>query len=226
MFKLDTLFGRHRLLDDDEDKAIVHQTVPDGVLEPLDGDAPAPDMSWLDEIPATAPTEPRASAPENRLPERSAASIQEIEEGTNGDADLQAGLMLLTEKAANPAATARPRFPCAWLVVVEGAGVGEWFVLERGVTHIGSAEGQTVRLDFGDVSVAPTCHLALVYDEGSHAFVLDNNSVESVRLNGAEAPLRASLRDGDVISLGGTSLRLATLCSPNFNWSGAEDSKP
>ena len=225
MFNFGTLIGRRRLLGDkeengrEEDKAIVHQTVPDGVLEPRGGSEGAPDMSWMDAIPVTASRETSAPEPEQRQPERPAASSQEIETDTDGISGPQAGLEQLSEQAANPTASARPRFPFAWLVVVEGAGVGEWFVLERGVTHIGSAEGQTVRLDFGDVSVAPTRHLALVYDEGCHAFVLDNDTVEPVRLNGAEAPLRATLRDGDVISLGGTSLRLATLCSPNFHWS-------
>lgn len=225
MFKFGTLIGRRQSLDDEErsgreqDKAIVHQTVPDGVLEPRGGSEGAPDMSWLNEIPLNATKETSAPAPIKRQQVGPATSSQEIEADTGRIESLQAGLEPLPEQAANPAATARPRFPFAWLVVVEGAGVGEWFVLERGVTHIGSAEGQTVRLDFGDVAVASTRHLALVYDEGCHAFVLVNDAAKPVRLNGAEAPSRATLRDGDVISLGGTSLRLATLCSPNFLWS-------
>ena len=119
---------------------------------------------------------------------------------------------------ANTVASARPRFPCGWLVVVEGPGVGEWFVLERGVTHIGSGEGQTVHLDFGDTSVAPQQHAALAYDDDRQLFVLEGALDASVRVNGVPQEAALTLRDGDVVSLGRTSLRLVALCSPNFHW--------
>ncbi len=130
---------------------------------------------------------------------------------------------LVTGQVANEEASARPRFPYGWLVIVEGPGVGEWFLLERGVSHIGSAEGQTVRLDFDDATVAPIRHAAVAYDEGRDAFVLDSGPEAAVRLNGTAARSQATLRDGDVISVGGTSLRLVALCSSNFHW-GSEPS--
>ena len=93
-------------------------------------------------------------------------------------------------------------------------------MLEKGTSHIGSAEGQTIRLDFGDASVSPERHAALIYDEGVHAFILAGGYGGSARLNGKPLAGRALLRDGDVFSLGGTSLRLVALCGQNFNWGG------
>jgi len=219
MLTLGKLKWRRRTLDgagDEEhgdDGPIIHETVPEAVLYPHGQDAPTEDRSWLDTVPIVEPVEQNVPEPETAPP---AAERQEPE--PDGTDERCANVEEISDQVANREASARPCFPYGWLVVVEGFGVGEWFPLERGVSHIGSAEGQTVRLDFGDPSVAPIRHAVLAYDETRHAFVLDSGPDAAVRLNGTSAQSRATLRDGDVISVGATSVRLVALCSPNFHW--------
>lgn len=221
MAMLRKFMGRQRSPDDarnkdrKKDKAIIHQTVPEAVLNPGGQDAPEEDRSWLDAVPLVDSSEP--IAPVRDAP-RSAQPAVIDEPNPDGADEFRADLKKLVGQEPNGLASARPRFPYGWLVVVEGPGVGEWFLLERGVSHVGSADGQTVRLDFGDDSVAPVRHAALAYDEEHHAFVLDSGPNAAVRLNGTAAHPQVTLRDGDVISIGATSLRLVALCSPNFYW--------
>ncbi len=223
MLKIGKLMGRGQSTGDPggksrkKDKAIIHKSVPDEVLYPFGQDETVEDRSWLDAVPIAKPAEPEAKAPKSPPPEPP-KMLPQAPEPVRAE---EKGAAALFEQAANAEAAARPRFPYGWLVIVEGPGTGEWFPLERGVSLIGSAEGQTVRLAFGDDAVADARHAALAYDEARHAFVLDGSPVAAVRLNGTEAAPRAVLRDGDVVSLGGTSLRLVAMCSPNFHW-GAE----
>jgi hypothetical protein len=221
---------RRRRADDDarneeqaRDEAIIHLTVPAAVLKTRDQSAPATDMSWLDSLPQATAPEPEAPEPDatpvvKTSEEEVARKRDSAAEPVQGD-EPRASAADHSGQEPNAEAPARPRFPFGWLVIVEGPGVGKWFPLERGVSHIGSAAGQTVRLDFeGDDSVAPTRHAELAFDEKRHAFQLDSNADGGVRLNGLTGRHRAVLRDGDVISVGGTSLRLVALCSPNFRW--------
>ena len=201
-----------------KDEAIIHQSVPEEVLLPRGRSATPADMSWLDEMPRVEPKGPDSPETEQVQAEKSAKEVPPPEPGPATVGPAEAEKLTLSNEKPNAEASARARFPCGWLVVVEGPGVGEWFVLERGVSHIGSAEGQTVRLDFGDASVVSSRHAALAYDEGRNAFILNGGSDAPVRLNGVPARPQAMLRDGDVIAVGGTSLRLVALCSPNFHW--------
>ena len=223
MLTLGKLIGRRRSLDvaaqeDREmDEAIIHQSVPEAVLDVQREDVPDVDRSWMDAVPLASLEEPIASKPEASPRQR--AGDQETGPGEVAEpADQRVETGTGIGQVANPEASARPRFPCGWLVVVEGPGVGEWFVLERGVSQIGSSEGQTVRLDFGDDSVRPIRHAVVAYDATRHDFALERSLDAAVRVNGVDTGARHVLRDGDVISVGGTSLRLVALCSPNFHW--------
>ena len=199
-----------------KDVAIIHQSVPDEVLniEPLHPETL--DTSWMDETnivdkpkPAKAPTAPEPKA-RRAEPEPVASPAPAVPSPPSA--------------SANPKATDGVRYPHGWLVVVEGPGVGEWFVLESGVSQIGQAANQTVPLTFGDTSISEECHAQLSYDDVQHAFTLDAAGEGSLRVNGVVTARPATLRDGDVITAGGTSLRLVSLCSPNFNWSEVRDS--
>lgn len=200
-------------------EAYVLDSVPEEIFATATDTAPPADRSWMDAVPIADAAPRMAVGPARTRPARRVADIGETAPATDPDPRAGPGERVL--RAANPEPSGRPRFPHGWLVVVEGPGLGEWFPLERGVSHVGRAAGQTVRLDFGDAAIAATRHAALVYDEACHAFVLDNAPEAAVRLNGLPARPRARLRDGDVVSLGGTSLRLVALCSPNFHWTEA-----
>ncbi len=112
----------------------------------------------------------------------------------------------------------RTRCPLGWLVVVEGRSIGEWFVLERGVTRVGSSEGDTIRLKSDTGNVVPIRPVSVAFDEESHIFVLESPTESGARVNGEKASAHSVLRDGDVITIGETSFRLAAFCSPNFHW--------
>ena len=198
------------------DVPIVHETVPEEVFDTPRQNTPAVDMSWMEAVPIAEPAKQKApeavaAVPEipNYVPEEPAPAILK---------ENYASVDKPSNEKANPVASARGRCPHGWLVVVEGPGAGEWFVLESGVSHIGSDEGQTVQLDFGDSSVAPRRHAAVIYDQRHHAFQLHGDDNAPIRLNGQVPTSPAMLRDGDVISVGGTSLRLVALCSQNFHW--------
>lgn len=209
------------------DEPIIHQTVPEEVLNPEGVREALQDTSWMDEVPLSDAPKPNGgngarrenggSTPPQPRRRPVTRSPETPDTPANGAAAAKA-VANASGLRPNTAPAGKPRFPHGWLVVIEGPGTGEWFVLERGVSHIGSAEGQTVRLGFGDEDIAPERHAALVYDADSHAFVLDAGGGHPVRLNGLPADAQAMLRDGDVISVGATSLRLVSLCSPNFNW--------
>lgn len=220
-----------------KDKAIIHETVPDEVLYP-DGKSPAEqaDMSWLDATPppptrvaaraaapAPAPTPAPAPAPRPEASvEPTPAPAPIVTDTAPVFASVRDGI---ANEDSDPAAVnpplasqdGRPPFPYGWLVVVEGPGVGNWFPLYRGVSHIGMGEGRTVALEFGDARLLPAQHAALSYSEERHAFSLGGNA--GVRVNGEERHPGTALRDGDVFTVGGTSLRLVALCSQNFHWS-------
>ena len=230
MQMLRKLIGRKRHSGDqtdrgsaDEDKAIIHQSVPDEVLYP---DRPAPsvaDMSWLDTAPAKDRDDekpiPSSSKPSAVVQSPALApAVSKVAPVSKAEPPAAPKPMQLraSDMAPNARTDGRPRFPYGWLVIVEGPGTGEWFPLERGMSHIGSSEGQTVQLDFGDAGVVPDRHAALGYDEERHAFVVSSDA--TFRVNGVEQTGTASLRDGDVFTVSGTSLRLVALCSQNFHW--------
>lgn len=197
-----------------KDRAIIHETVPDEVLYP-DG-KPGPegkDMSWLDakpenrterppvaEKPAPAPAQPKARPPARP---QTAPATPPVAPEMNANAPIEV-------------VGDRPPFPYGWLVVVEGPGTGAWFPLLRGRSDIGVDAGQTIRLAFGDPGIAAERHASLAYDETRHAFILSGEA--ALRLNGSGLGAPTTLRDGDVFTLGGTSLRLVALCSQNFHW--------
>jgi hypothetical protein len=199
------------------DLPIVHETVPEEIFDTPRQNTSEADMSWMEGVPITEPEKQKAPEAAVAVPEN--PNIVREETTPAIPKENYASVDQLSNEKANPVALARKRCPHGWLVVVEGPGAGEWFVLESGVSHIGSDEGQTVQLDFGDSSVAPRRHAAVIYDEGHHAFQLHGDENAPIRLNGQVPTSPAMLRDGDIISIGCTSLRLVALCSQNFRWS-------
>lgn len=207
----------------EDDEAIIHLSVPDEVLYP---DRPAPsaaDMSWLDSGGATEtklpPSRPEAATGSVETapiaPARHVARVKPVPSTGRGIEQVPVQARF-PELVPNDSTEGRPRYPYGWLVVVEGPGTGEWFPLERGRTQIGRAPGQTVQLDFGDEGIAADCHAELGYDEERHGFVVKSDV--GLRVNGVERSGATSLRDGDVFTMAGTSVRLVALCSQNFHW--------
>ena len=121
-----------------------------------------------------------------------------------------------------PAATAPSvTFPVGWLILIAGPGRGECFTLKSGVSQIGRDAQETVSIDFGDLSISRKNHASIAYDLEDHSFYLGHGGKANiVRLNGKPVLSTETVKDGDIIKIGETSLRLKVLCDESFNWSG------
>lgn len=204
------------------DKAIVHQFVPDEVLYPEGRSPEHHDNGWLEAVPVKQSGTPAPARPATAAASQTRAKTAPAPSGAQAfapAAPASAPSAQSFSRPANASAQGRPRFPYGWLVVVEGPGTGEWFPLENGLTTIGGGADATVRLSFGDGEVADA-QTALAFDNGLQGFVLDPRG-GTLRVNGRAQSATVALRDGDVIALGGTALRLVALCSPNFRWPDA-----
>lgn len=129
------------------------------------------------------------------------------------------------EKARESAPASATEFPVGWLVVVGGPGRGASIALGPGVSQIGRDEDQAIQLDFGDTSISRSNHAALAYDEADRAFFIGHGGKSNlVRLNGKPLLSTESLKNGDEIRIGETTLRLVALCGEHFSWA-AQDKK-
>ena len=207
------LFGKH-------DRAIIHKTVPDEVLYP-DG-RPKPeeiDDAWLTSLPAVKPTHAALAAkpvPVGMAPPPARQSGKDAPPANRPAPNMDYSRLFI--QAPNRTTDVKPRCPLGWLVVVDGPDVGEWFVLERGVSRIGGADSDTIRLKSTVGNVVPMRPVSLGFHEESHIFVLESPTENGTLVNDEPVPFHFVLRDGDVITVGETSLRLASFCSPSFHW--------
>jgi hypothetical protein len=124
---------------------------------------------------------------------------------------------------ARPAGPAQ--FPVGWVVVIDGPGRGAAFTLAAGVSSIGRDETQAIQLDFGDTAISRQMHAAVAYDPETRGFFLGHGGKSNiVRLNGRPVLSTEDLKDGDVIRIGETTLKLVAFCGRNFDWAdGARD---
>jgi hypothetical protein len=129
-----------------------------------------------------------------------------------------------TTPKAKPAE--RTKFPVGWMLISEGPGRGECFTLEAGMSQIGRGEDQAIQLDFGDNSISRSNHAAIVYDTETHIFKLGHGGKKNVvRLNDEPVISNETLTAGDKIKIGETTLHFVPLCSADFNWTDADDTK-
>jgi hypothetical protein len=132
------------------------------------------------------------------------------------------GVLQPLEETA-PAKPEPVRFPVGWLVVIEGPGRGHAFPLRPGVSQIGRGEEQTVPLDFGDTAISREHHALVAYDDEERRFYVGHGGKANlVRLNGKPLLSTEPMQHGDVLRLGETTLMLAALCGPEFDWEATE----
>ena len=123
------------------------------------------------------------------------------------------------EKTKPVTPTTKTRYPVGWLVVIDGAGRGESFTLLTGMSQIGRGSDQAVQLDFGDEAISRTNHAAIVYDVETHTFLMGHGGKSNVvRLNNKPLISTETLKSGDVIRIGQTSLQLMVFSTPENNW--------
>lgn len=120
--------------------------------------------------------------------------------------------------------TQRAKFPVGWILVTEGPGYGESFSLLTGMSQIGRGEDQAVQLDFGDSAISRSNHAAIVFDPETKGFTLGHGGKSNiVRLNNAPVISNETLKSGDIIRLGETTLRFVALVGDDFEWTKADN---
>jgi hypothetical protein len=116
-------------------------------------------------------------------------------------------------------ATTLRKFPVGWCVVAKGPGQGHAFPLYNGVSSIGRSEDQAIPLSFGDNSISRENHAAIAYDNEQNGFFLGQSGKSNIiRLNEHPVLSTESLRSGDQIRIGETTLRFVALCCEEFRW--------
>lgn len=107
-----------------------------------------------------------------------------------------------------PPETESCRRPWGWLVVEDGAGQGESFVMTEDVVRIGRAPDQDVSLDFGDDFISRDSHASLHFCADSQTVhVRDGAKANPVFVNNAVLSGSRRLGCRDRITIGGTTLR-------------------
>ena len=119
------------------------------------------------------------------------------------------------------------RFPVGWVVVVDGPGRGHSFQLSAGVSQIGRADDQNIRLDFGDGAISRHNHAAIAYDVEQNAFFIGHGGKANiVRRNNRPVLSTEELVAGDKIRVGETTLRFVPLCGSDFSWDEPKQTGP
>ena len=114
-----------------------------------------------------------------------------------------------------------------WLVVLAGPGRGNARHIGYGQNSIGRDAGERVRLDFGDASISRRKHCFLIYEGRKREYILRPGDGSNLTyLNGSLVSEPRPIRSGDWIEVGKTTLRLVTLCGPEFDWQDELASPP
>jgi len=202
-------------------------------------DAPAPeaaadegapagiwDMASDDDVPEEAPAVEEAPAEPVAAPTKASGRMRrnrtrligfDKSDGSSADSTIAA---VMEEVKPAPTVT----FPVGWLLVVSGPGKGHSFPLMNGLSSIGRAVDNIVALDFGDDAISRSGHAAIAWDEKKRSFTIGHgNKANIVRLNDSPVISNETLKDGDMINIGDTVLRLVVLCDDTFDWSNYED---
>lgn len=111
-----------------------------------------------------------------------------------------------------------------WLVVVGGPGKGAVLNIGYGQNWLGSAEGQRVRLNFGDKMISREQHCQITYDPRARSFSLApgmGSGLVYLQSDDGQAQLvqtPVSLNANTHIEIGETVVRFVPLCGENFDW--------
>jgi hypothetical protein len=106
-----------------------------------------------------------------------------------------------------------------WLAVVAGPGAGDYVRLGYGMNNIGRSDDQRCRLNFGDENISRQNHGSVTYDPRGRKFYLQHGGGQNLTyLNDAPVLQPVELTGGEMITLGGTTLRFVPLCGATFDY--------
>ncbi len=122
------------------------------------------------------------------------------------DADRQAGD---TDDLPTYFVTNKSKQPFARLVVVGGPGAGNSRPVFPGTNSVGREPSNRVPLDFGDDTISRKQHAVIVVDDRDGSMqILDGGKVNPIVVNGAVVTGETTIRIGDTIEVGTTTLLL------------------
>ncbi len=109
--------------------------------------------------------------------------------------------------------------PVGVLLVIEGAGCGQVLPFGHGMSAMGRAPDQRVRIDFGDARISREAHARITYDGESGRFYLQHGGGPNLTYHNGEPVLEpVTLADGDRLRLGDTTLLFRPLVGEDFDW--------
>jgi len=123
------------------------------------------------------------------------------------------------EQSEEPASRSSDNPVVGWLVVTEGAGLGNAIEFSYGRQGIGRDVSQGICLNFGDEQVSREGHAFIEYDPRESKAYLSKGA-NLVYHNGDRVGQGAetTLTTGDTIELGDTKLRYVAFCGADFCW--------
>ena len=106
-----------------------------------------------------------------------------------------------------------------WLVIVNGPGRGGFCKLGYGQNSVGREAEERVRLDFGDETISRKKHCFVIYEPRERQYTIrPGDGANLTYLNGKMLSETRSLKAGDLIEVGHTTLRFVPLCGRDFEW--------
>lgn len=111
-----------------------------------------------------------------------------------------------------------------WLVVVGGAGIGQFRPIFEGNNSMGRAESNRIPIDFGDDAISGEEQAFIRYDSAERSFLFVPNLAKTnvVSVNERRPTGAVELAQMDVITMGRTQLVFVPFCGPDFDWSALQ----
>ena len=108
-----------------------------------------------------------------------------------------------------------------WLVVVGGAGIGQYRPVFEGNNTLGRSHANRIAIDFGDDAISSEEQAYIRYDSSDRSFLFVPNLAKTnvVSVNDRRPTSAVELQAMDVITMGRTQLVFVPFCGPEFDWS-------
>lgn len=107
----------------------------------------------------------------------------------------------------------------AWLVIIDGPGIGRSLALGYGMNIIGRGAHNRVVLDFGDQQISEEDHFRIAYDRENRRFhLVPGRGTNLVYLEGAPLLAPVELAGQRDLKVGSSLIRFVPFCSPDWDW--------
>jgi hypothetical protein len=112
-----------------------------------------------------------------------------------------------------------------WLVVVGGAGIGQFRPIFEGNNTVGRSAQNRIAIDFGDDAISGEEQAYIRYDSSDRSFLFVPNLAKTnvVSVNDRRPTAAVELQAMDVITMGRTQLVFVPFCGAEFDWSALAD---